>query len=200
MLTWFLARHVLYLIVCYSIYAEIPQEITYGCYRGSNANLKGPLDVPNDFDHLLQPFRDPEGLVCWNNNIKWAFLAMLLALQAILLVWFGMIVRVALKVLKGGEAEDSRSDDEGEGEEEDGEDEEEKGWDRIKTCMEARPIEVPPPLEEEVGIASMGLAAASSQKSSPSRRYRKVGSTASGVHLPSDRKELLGRIGCDKGT
>ncbi|KAI4170542.1 MAG: hypothetical protein LQ343_004919 [Gyalolechia ehrenbergii] len=194
MLIWVGARHVLYLMICYSLYAEIPQEITYGCYRGSNGNLEGPFDVPNDFDHLLQPFRDPEGLVCWNDNIKWAFLGTLLALQVLLLMWFCLIVQVALRVLKGGEAEDSRSDDEGS----DGESETEgKGrWENIKTCMEARPIEVPP-LEEEVGVESINLL---SQKASPSRKYRKMGSTASGVHLPSDRKELLGRIGCDKGT
>lgn len=193
MLVWFGARHALYLTVCYSIYAEIPREITYGCYRGSNANLSGPLDVPNDLDHLTQPFRDPGGLVCWNNKIKWAFLSTLLALQVILLIWFGMIIRVALKVLKGGEAEDSRSDVEGSEEEGDGADE---CWENIRTCVESRPFEVPP-LEEEVGVESINLV---THKSSPSRKFRKVGSAASGVHLPSDRKELLGRIGCDKGA
>lgn len=194
MLVWFGARHILYLIICYSIYAEIPQEITYGCYRGSNADLEGPLDVPNDVDHLTQPFRDPGGLVCWNNNIKWAFLATLLALQVILLIWFGMIIRVALKVLKGGEAEDSRSDDEG-SDEHDAAEEDER-WENIRTCIEPRPIEVPP-LEEDVGVEAISLIM---HKTSPTRKFRKAGSTASGVHLPSDRKELLGRIGCDKGA
>ncbi|KAL8738720.1 MAG: hypothetical protein Q9181_000542 [Wetmoreana brouardii] len=200
MIVWFIARHVLYLIVCYSVYAEIPKEITYGCYWGSNANLKGPLEVPNDFDHLLQPFRDPEGLVCWDNGIKWAFLTALLALQVILLVWFGMIIRVALKVLKGGEAEDSRSDDEGSEEDEDVEKEDEGYFQQTPNGtaihMNTRPIEVPP-LEEEVGVESMNLV---TRKTSQNKRYRKIGSTASGVHLPSDRKELLGRIGCDKGA
>ncbi|KAI4182869.1 MAG: hypothetical protein L6R41_005727 [Letrouitia leprolyta] len=195
MLVWFITRHVLYLIICWSLYTELPQEITYGCYRGSNAKLEGPFDVPNDFDHLVQPFRNPEGLVCWNNNISWAFLSTLLALQVLLLMWFGMIIRVALVVLKGGEAEDSRSDDE----DSDGEAEiEEKGsWEKIKTCREARPIEVPPPLEEVVGVESINILP---RKASRGRTYRKMGSTASGVHLPSDRKELLGRIGCDKGA
>ncbi|KAI4113307.1 MAG: hypothetical protein LQ345_005686 [Seirophora villosa] len=196
MVVWFVARHVLYLFVCYSVYAEIPQEISYGCYRGPNAKIEGPLDVPNDFDHLIQPFRDPHGLVCWNNNIKWAFLSSLLALQVILLVWFAMIVRVALKVLRGGEAEDSRSDDEDSVEDESADGDER--WENIRTCVEPHPIEGPPPLEEEVRVESMNFAP---QRSSPTgRKYRKAGSTASGVHLPSDRKELLGRIGCDKGA
>ncbi|KAL8926156.1 MAG: hypothetical protein Q9208_003059 [Pyrenodesmia sp. 3 TL-2023] len=194
MLVWAGARHILYLTVCYSIYTEIPQEVTYGCYSGSNTNLKGPLDVPNDFDHLIQPFRDPEGLVCWNNNIKWAFLGALLALQVILLIWFAMIVQVALKVLKGGEAEDSRSDDEGTDDE--GGLQDDERWENIRTCVEPGPIEMPP-LEEDVGVEAINLV---THKSSPTRKYRKVGSTASGVHLPSDRKELLGRIGCDKGA
>ncbi len=194
MLVWFTARHIMYLTVCYSVYAEVPREITYGCYHGSNTNLKGPLDVPNDFDHLTQPFRDPQGLVCWNNEIKWAFLAALLVLQVILLIWFAMIVRVALKVLKGGEAEDSRSDEEGSDDEERLRDDER--WENIRTCGEPCPIEIPP-REEEVGVEAINLV---TSKPSPSRKYRKIGSTASGVHLPSDRKELLGRIGCDKGA
>ncbi|KAL8726951.1 MAG: hypothetical protein Q9166_006372 [cf. Caloplaca sp. 2 TL-2023] len=199
MLVWFGARHVLYLTVCYSIYAEIPKEITYGCYRGSNAKLEGPIDVPDDIDHLIQPFRDPEGLVCWNNNIKWAFLATLLTLQVLLLIWFGMIVRVAVKVLKGGEAEDSRSDDEESGEEDADEDDEKinhQRYPQVKSRMNSHLIEVPP-LEEEVGVESINLV---SRNKSPNSKYRKMGSTASGVHLPSDRKELLGRIGCDKGA
>ncbi|KAL8654672.1 MAG: hypothetical protein Q9210_001362 [Variospora velana] len=196
MLVWFLARHVSFLTVCYSIYAEIPQEITYGCYRGSNARLEGPLDVPNDVDHLTQPFRDPQGLVCWNNNIKWAFLSTLLALQVILLIWGVMIVRVALKVVRGRGAEDSRSDDEDEdssGDEEESVDGDDPLED-IRTCVEPPPIEEPPPLEEEVGVESIHFPP---QKSTPTSR---IYSTASGVHLPSDRKELLGRIGCDKGA
>ncbi|KAL8972953.1 MAG: hypothetical protein Q9183_000254 [Haloplaca sp. 2 TL-2023] len=198
MLVWFIARHVLYMKVCYSVYAELPKEITYGCYAGSNANLKGPMDVPGDVSHLIQPFTDPQGLVCWDNSIKWAFLIALLALQVILLIWFGMIIRVALKVLKGGEAEDSRSDDEGS----DGEEMDDEGEDcfqqlhSCKTYMDGHPIEVAP-LEEEVDADSINL---STRKTTTNRKYKKPGSTASGVHLPSDRKELLGRIGCDKGA
>lgn len=199
MLVWFGARHVLYLLVCWSIYADIPKEITYGCYRGASANLEGPGHVPNDFNHLVQPFKDPQGLVCWNNGIKWAFLATLLTLQVILLIWFGMIIRVALKVLKGGEAEDSRSDEE----ESDEENIDEKGEKGHFQSGSQRNVSTKGhslgllPLEEEVGVESIHLIA---RNKSPNSIYRKVGSTSSGVHLPSDSKELLGRIGCDKGA
>lgn len=211
LVVWFIARQVLYLLVCYSVYAHIPLEITYGCYWGSASNLQGPISPPDLFSHLFQPFRDPEGLICWDNKIKWAFLSVLIALQVILLIWFGMILRVAYKVLRGGEAEDSRSDDElEEGNDERGEtdphppekDEEEEEEEDMSNEHEkdvlAAAIEVlPRPLEEEVGVEAINLS--SSIKSSSSRRFRKGGGTASGVTIPSDRKELLGRIGCDKG-
>ena len=199
MLTWFVTRHVLYALVCYSVYIDIPKEITYGCYYGSNGHLHGPVPAPDAFGHLTQPFRDPEGLVCWNNGIKWAFLGMLLSLQVILLLWFGMILRVAWKVVQGGEAEDSRSDDEDEFLDEASESEE--GDDQRLEGKHACPILDSLPLEEEVGVESINLRG-QQRPLSPSRRYRKVVGSATGVKLPghSDRKDLLGRIGCDKGT
>lgn len=198
LVVWFIARQVLYLLVCYSVYAHIPLEITYGCYWGSASNLQGPISPPDLFSHLIQPFRDPEGLICWDNKIKWAFLSVLIALQVILLIWFGMILRVAYKVLRGGEAEDSRSDDElEEGNDERGSDSPEKEENMSNEHGEVLAIEVSRPLEEEVGVEAINL---SSSRKISSRRFRKGGGTASGVTIPSDRKELLGRIGCDKGS
>lgn len=197
LVVWFIARQVLYLLVCYSVYAHIPLEITYGCYWGSASNLQGPISPPDLFNHLFQPFMDPEGLICWDNKIKWAFLSVLIALQVILLIWFGMILRVAYKVLRGGEAEDSRSDDElEEGNDERGSGPPEKGENMSNEHEEVLAIEVPQPLEEEVDVEAINL---SSSRKSSSRRFRKGGGTTSGVTIPSDRKELLGRIGCDKG-
>src|SRR5271163_2125137 len=59
MLTWFLARHVGYLAVCYSVWKHIPQEIAYGCYAGGDLDLRGPMPVPAGWDHLTLPFLDP---------------------------------------------------------------------------------------------------------------------------------------------
>lgn len=192
LVVWFVARQVLYLLVCYSVYAHIPEEITYGCYWGSTSNLKGPIDPPDVFNHLTQPFRDPQGLVCWDNKIKWTFLCILLALQVLLLIWFGMIIRVACKVIRGGEAVDSRSDDEEETEM----DENDADPYKEKVYEHENSIEVLP-LEEEVGVEALNL---STPRKGPSRIFRKGGGAASGVTIPSDRKELLGRIGCDKGA
>ena len=152
--------------------------MNYGCFWGSNADLHGPIDPPDRVNHLIQPFRNPEGLVCWNDNIKLAFTFTLLALQILLLIWFVMIVRVALKVLRGGEAEDSRSDDEGE--DEDREDIQEK-----KDVIFEKP-----PRKDKVGVDAINPG---NHKTSPNRRFRKAVSAASGVALHSDRKELLGR-------
>lgn len=191
MVVWFISRHILYSFVWYSLYADAPREIRHGCYWGSNANLQGPIPTPKDLDHWTQPFRDPEGLVCWDRQVEWAFLGLLLALQVILLVWFGMIVRVALKVIRGGEAEDSRSDDEAEADEQ-----------MEKVMFQAGKPDhgsshfIGSPLEEEVGVEAINL---NGSRNSLSRKSRKGGGTASGVALHSDRKELLGRIGCDKG-
>lgn len=186
MVTWVIARHIIYMMVCWSVYHDIPQEIEYGCYKGSNANLSGPFPAPDRFAHLLEPFRNPVGMVCWNDTIKWGFLTALLFLQGITLLWFWMICQVAIKVLKGGEADDTRSDDE---------EVEYEEFDQT-ICEVAEPMEMVP-LEEEVGIEAINLKG----RTNSAKRYRKGVSSASGVTLPghSDRKELLGRIGCDKG-
>ena len=190
MLSWFIARHVLYLRVVYSLYDQIPVEPTFECYSGSTLDLKGPFDTPDSYQHLIDPFINPEGVVCFNDNIRRAFVYTLLALQVILLVWFGMIIKVAVKVIRGGEAIDSRSDDE-----EDEESDSVKETSQHTIHSHSQPIDLPP-LEEEVGVEAINL---SNQRSSPARRFRKGGGAASGVTLHSDRKELLGRIGCDGG-
>lgn len=104
---------------------------------------------------------------------------MLFFLQILTVMWFYLIIRVAIKVIKGGSAEDTRSDDEAD----DLEDPDEYVYEEAQ------------PLEEEVGADEIDL------KSWERRVARgKRSTTATGVSLPghSDRKELLGRIGCEK--
>jgi very-long-chain ceramide synthase len=190
MVTWVAARHIAYLTVCYSVWAHIPITIDYGCYRGKNGAMTGPFPPPDRFGHLLEPFRDPEGVVCFNHTIKWGFLSALLFLQGITLMWFCMIVRVAAQVIRGGQADDVRSDDEG--------DVEDVVEEKIIQTIEQLDETPLPPYEEEVGVEAINLKGRTSNAS----RYRKSNGSASGVSLPghSDRKELLGRIGCDKGV
>ena len=199
MISYFITRQALYMTVCYSIYKHIPEEISYGCYQGSVTDTEGPFPVPDDWDHLTQPFRDPVGLVCWNDNIKWTFLGMLLALQCVLLVWFGMIIRVAYKVLSGQGADDTRSDDEDEEDEEvqDADVARTEHLEKIQTGIEPKPF-----IEKNVLSTDQSFVTDRRPTPSPVRRSpRKKGDGhSSSVNLlaASDRKELLGRIGCDK--
>ncbi|KAI2615002.1 longevity assurance proteins LAG1/LAC1 [Hypoxylon sp. NC1633] len=176
MVSWFLARHVFYLMTCYSIYKDLPTIIPPACFRGPNSNITGPFPAPDGWGHYLEPFSDFEGTVCFSEPIRWGFLYCLLALQAITIFWFFMIIQVAVRVIKGTGADDTRSDDEVEEDEE----------------FESE-YEEAQPLEEEVGVESIDL------KGWERRTGVKRGAS-SGVSLPghSDRKELLGRIGCEK--
>jgi very-long-chain ceramide synthase len=105
-----------------------------------------------------------------------------------MLMWFYLIVRVAAQVIRGGPAHEPRSDDE-----EEVDVEEEMDEKIIHTIEE---LDTLPPYEEEVGVEAINLKG----RTSNAQRYRKSSGSASGVSLPSDRKELLGRIGCDKGV
>ncbi|KAL2136554.1 hypothetical protein VTI74DRAFT_3099 [Chaetomium olivicolor] len=181
MLSWLIARHVLYLTVCYSVWAHTPEIMPTGCFKGTKDNLTGPFEPPTDKGilYLFEPLWDSEGMFCYNETVKWSFLSMLLFLQCLTIMWFSMILRVAVKVLKGGAAEDVRSDDEA-GEQED---EDEYVYEEAQ------------PLEEEVGVEEIDL------KNWERRTgVKRQASSTTGVSLPghSDRKELLGRIGCDK--
>ncbi|KAI0172801.1 longevity assurance proteins LAG1/LAC1 [Hypoxylon sp. FL1284] len=178
MVSWFLARHVFYLMTCYSIYKDTPVEIGSSCYRGSDANLTGPFPAPDGWGHWFEPFSNPTGTVCFTTPVRWGFLYCLLGLQVITIFWFCMIIKVAIRVVKGDGADDTRSDDEVEEEEE----EEEFEYEEAQ------------PLEEEVGVEAIDL------KGWERRTGVKRAASSSGVSLPghSDRKELLGRIGCEK--
>lgn len=175
MLSWVVFRHIFYNLVCWSIYKYTPEIMPTGCFKGSKSTLEGPLPTPSGYRYLLEPFFDSEGLVCYNETVKWAFLTPLLVLQGLTIAWFVLVIRVAVKVLSGANAEEVRSDDEGD------EEEEEYIYEE--------------PLETEVGVEDIDL------KSWERRTgVKRQASATSGVSLPghSDRKELLGRIGCEK--
>jgi acyl-CoA-dependent ceramide synthase len=174
MLSWFFFRHVVYLAICWSIYSDIPRIIEYGCYTGKTGNLTGPMPTPQGLGYLVEPFVYHDSPICWNQTLQWAFLGPLLALQGIFIWWFFMIVRVAVRVLSGGGGEDPRSD---------GEEEEEDEY----VYEEA--------VEEEVTADQLDLKGWERRAG-----VKRPGAGSSSVSLPghSDRKELLGRIGCEK--
>lgn len=178
MLTWFVARHIFFNMVCWSIYRDTFGVMPYGCFRGSQNELEGPFEPPPGYSFYFEPLIKSDGLLCNNMKVTYGFLALLLTLQAVCIYWFVLIVNVAVRVLRGAGADDVRSDDEVEDEEEDD-----------FVYEEAQPF------EEEVGVEELDL------KSWERRTgVKRSSSSATGVSLPghSDRKELLGRIGCEK--
>ncbi|KAI9683275.1 MAG: sphingosine N-acyltransferase lag1 [Bathelium mastoideum] len=204
--SWIITRHILYLMICWSLYADNPIVMPYGCYdsiSGTKISAGGGNQI---LKHLLQPFREPGGEVCYNKNIRLSFLGLLLALQGLILMWLAMILQVAWKFISGKAADDSRSDDEGESTEEDVQDkreallqDHEHAVQRSNYQPTAAKRKEARPKEEEVGVEGLSFA---KRRVSPVHSYRKSGSMTSGISIPghSDRKELLGRIGCDKPT
>ncbi|AOW03552.1 YALI0D04026p [Yarrowia lipolytica CLIB122] len=105
-IAWVVLRHGLYNYVTWSAYFQAPVLVAENCLRDEDGQE-----------------------TCFNPALHRVFVVLLIALQIITLIWLYMIVRVIVKILKGGGAEDSRSDDEDSDEEEgeaEGEEEEEE--------------------------------------------------------------------------
>jgi acyl-CoA-dependent ceramide synthase len=136
-----------------------------------------PNGYPDRWGHLFAPYLDVDGPICMNQGIKWIFLSLLLALQVLSIIWFGMIVKVAIGVIRSGNAEDTRSDDEDEDE------------------IEMEEVDVVSNETSRVVVADSSSSESTWRRSNGSLRTRR-----GGVLRESDRKALLGRIGCDKPT
>jgi len=86
MVSWFVTRHLLFIWVMWSAYAEAPQLI--------------PFDwIPEREYWLTEP-------------VYYVFLSLLVALQCLQIFWFTIIIQVAYRVVNGQGADDTRSDDE----------------------------------------------------------------------------------------
>ncbi|KAH7551202.1 hypothetical protein BM1_10076 [Bipolaris maydis] len=207
-ISWIVTRHVLYMMVCWSIYAYAPLDMEPGCYLAdstskqtsfvpiSNASQFEALGGNNHWGNLLKAYNDRNGPICWNPQIRYYFLALLLTLQVFCCIWFATISRVVYTVVRGNAAEDLRSDDEGEDEEIE-EDQTNTIFNMATTCAESGMSSLQPK-EEEVGVDALTFARMNG--ASQRRQARRESARASGISIPGhgDRKELLGRIGCDK--
>jgi acyl-CoA-dependent ceramide synthase len=108
-----------------------------------------------------------------------------------------MVAKVVYKVLNGTGADDVRSDDEGDEEDEPIEQDKTSSLlNSVTTCTESGMSALPK--EEEVGVDALTFARMNG--ASQRRQARRESSRSSGISIPGhgDRKELLGRIGCDK--
>lgn len=201
-LAWLVTRHVLFMMVCWSIYAHAPLYIPDACYLSDNTVIPAS-DVARYeaaggnqvLANLLSAYRDPNGPVCWVPSLRWYFLALLLSLQVFCCIWFCTITKVVYKVLNGTGADDLRSDDEG--------DDEPVESHPTTTALNSASSNAESgmsalPKEEEVGVDALTFARING--ASQRRQNRSSSSRASGISIPGhgDRKELLGRIGCDK--
>lgn len=181
MVTWVAARHLLYLTLCWSIYKEVPAQMPYGCYSGATGELTTTNGYPDQWGHLFYPFQDIEGPICMNRTIKWIFLSFLMSLQTLSLIWFTMIVRVAVGVLRTGNAEDTRSD------------EEEEAETQTNSRTTNKDSSSGSPVTAESSNAEW-------RRSNGSATVRTRGRGRVRLGEQSDRKALLGRIGCEKPT
>ncbi|KAF8940919.1 sphingosine N-acyltransferase lag1 [Dissophora ornata] len=87
-ITWVLSRHYYYGVICWSTFVEAPKFAEMGW--------------------------DPARGLYFTQRILSGFQFLLIALYIVLLFWLVMIIRVVVKVLKGGNSEDVRSEDEDE--------------------------------------------------------------------------------------
>ncbi|GAA5958078.1 hypothetical protein JCM3765_002801 [Sporobolomyces pararoseus] len=91
LVSWIATRHVIYGMILWSVIFEAPKILPYD-------------------------WRATEGYF-FSRGVHVSFSVLLCALQVIILIWLGMILRVLWNILRGGSAEDTRSDDEDDGEE-----------------------------------------------------------------------------------
>lgn len=170
--TWVVARHGIYVSLCWSIYRDVPLVMSYGCYSGATMQ---PQD-PNLLGawRYIEPFLDQKGTICLDRKVKWVFLSMLLMLQVLSMVWFAMIIKVAYTVLKGGAANDMRSDDEDEDE-----------------------PEPSRPEREAKRSPSSDIRASGNDPASSQSRYFQRGEGGIRIRRSRDRKEMIGRVGCN---
>lgn len=180
MVAWLVTRHLIYMKLCWSIYKEVPSQMAYGCYSRSTAEMTTTEAYPDQWGHLFYPFQAVDGPICMNRTIKWIFLSYLLALQSLCVMWFAMIVRVAVGVIYTGNAEDTRSDDEEEEE--------------VQTSNVAATV------KESTGPVTAESSTSDWRRSNGSVRTRGRGRGRVRLGDQSDRKALLGRIGCEKPT
>lgn len=205
-LAWIASRHVAYLAICWSIYAHVNTAGTmlYGTYATATGFRLSADGGSATFTDLLQPLTRPGAATfAFNANIRWFFLGLLMALQCITLAWLAMIMRVVAKVLRGQGAEDTRSDDEGEGDELDElvDDEEQQQQQQLQDpeagADGADPDEKSPRFIE-VATTSEEVSWPPARKNSintNSRRKASARAISSGLNL-GDHKEILNRIGC----
>lgn len=184
--TWLIARHGIFVALCWSIYRDVPRVMPFGCYTGATEKLETePIRLGSRWRYA-DPFLDQDGTICLDKSVKWVFLGLLLMLQVLSMVWFGMILKVALRIVKGEEAKDTRSSDEEEEEEEI-----EKSTEQTD-CKENMP-------NGKAANSISGKAGSSGNEAALPRQAGLFQRGTGRIRVPGsrDRKKLIGRVGCN---
>ncbi|KAF3928309.1 hypothetical protein AA313_de0209293 [Arthrobotrys entomopaga] len=109
LLAWVVSRHYLFVNVILSAHSDSIREIPFGCFTTDHSSY-APLNASSPTASSM--FMGPNETVCFTKPILMGFTTLLWALQGLTLMWFYLIMRVAIKVITGMGAEDNRSDDE----------------------------------------------------------------------------------------
>ncbi|KAK9370946.1 TLC domain-containing protein [Lipomyces kononenkoae] len=109
--TWVISRHVLYAILVWSAMFDAYKLIGYKCFFEPLDDVISVGDALSSGSHNKTRTSLGEEQ-CFTEVMHFAFITLLWILQGLTLVWFYMIVKVAVRVLSGGGADDSRSDEE----------------------------------------------------------------------------------------
>jgi acyl-CoA-dependent ceramide synthase len=182
----------MYLTLCYDIWVDVPgpKTMLFGCYNGATSELIPNMPAhPDNFAHLLGPFQDLDGVICLNQEVKYIFLGMLLLLQTLSMIWFGMIVKLIAGMVVGVKVEDVRSDDE--------EDEEVDGRDAAAGRRQLNVTDVNVCVGGGSEMESMNVGMSKKPVPMPKPRVS-VTSGRRRLGVPENSKELLNRIGCEK--
>lgn len=191
-MAWFIARHIMYLTLCYDIWVDVPgpKTMLFGCYNGATSELIPDMPAhPDNFAHLLLPFQNLDGVICLNQEVKYIFLGMLLLLQTLSMIWFGMIVKLIAGMVVGVKVEDVRSDDEDE--------EEVDGRDAATGRRQLNVTDVNVCVGGGSEMESMNVGMSKKPVPTPKPRVS-VTSGRRRLGVPENSKELLNRIGCEK--
>ncbi|KAK9496002.1 TLC domain-containing protein [Lipomyces doorenjongii] len=112
-LTWIISRHVLYVKLMWSAMFDSHKLIGYQCFFEPLDDVVSVGDaMSSSGSNKTRMWLGEEQ--CFTEIMQFSFVSLLWVLQGIMLMWFYMIIKVAVRVLSGSGADDSRSDDEDE--------------------------------------------------------------------------------------
>ena len=137
LVSWPYTRHYLFVRIVISAFYDAPR-----IFHRDNRDSPTYQTIPRRGGGNWEPGYNwnPSQGYYFTYEVHMAFIALLVTLQCILLLWFAMIIRLAVRVIRGSHAEDDRSEDEDDGEEE--EDEEEEKQEEEKRDVEVESLSV----------------------------------------------------------